>query len=47
MRDAKKNKGVCVEHGAKMKCFSSEGCTKQAVKGGVCRSHWSYHEVGM
>lgn len=31
--------GVCVNHGAKLKRCSHEGCTKQVVKGGVCWTH--------
>jgi hypothetical protein len=30
---------VCVKHGAKIKRCSSEGCTNQVIKGGVCRRH--------
>ena len=30
---------MCVRHGAKLKRCSSEGCTNQAVNGGVCVKH--------
>jgi hypothetical protein len=34
---------VCIRHGAKIKRCSSEGCTNQTQKGGVCRRHGAYH----
>jgi hypothetical protein len=38
MQQAEKG-GVCVEHGAKQKCCSHEGCAKGVRKGGVCFEH--------
>lgn len=33
------SKGVCIQHGAKLKRCNAEGCPNRAVKGGVCKRH--------
>ena len=37
-----KQGGLCIQHGAKMKRCSSEGCTNQAQRRGVCKRHGAY-----
>jgi len=36
--------GVCVRHGTKLKRCSSEGCSNQVKKEGVCRRHGAYRK---
>lgn len=36
-----KSLGVCISHGAITKRSSVNGCGKEAIKGGVCKRHWS------